>query len=76
MRHGGFANTDLIRSKGVAMSKTAPHYFLLTEFDYDPAQTEKGGRWRFVLESMNSDDRVEVSERCLLYTSPSPRDRG
>ncbi len=45
------------------MLKTAPHYLLLTETDYDPANADSGGRWRFVLESMNNDERVEVSER-------------
>jgi ribonuclease HI len=45
------------------MQKTAPHYLLLTETDYDPDNPGSGGRWRFVLESMHNDDRVEVSER-------------
>lgn len=45
------------------MQKTAPHYLLLTETDYDPDHPDSGGRWRFVLESMHSDERVEVSER-------------
>lgn len=46
------------------MLKTAPHYLLLTETDYDPADSLRGGRWRFVLEPVNCDvDRIEVSER-------------
>ena len=46
------------------MLKTAPHYLLLTETDYDPTDSHLGGRWRFVLEPMNCDvDRIEVSER-------------
>lgn len=45
------------------MLQTAPHYLLLTETDYDPTSADSGGRWRFVLESMISNDRVEVSER-------------
>lgn len=54
---------DLKRKSGVAMQKTAPHYLLLTETDFDPDHPDSGGRWRFVLESMSSDERVEVSER-------------
>ncbi|WP_157665258.1 RNase H family protein [Mariniblastus fucicola] len=45
------------------MPTTAPHYLLLTETD-DRSADNHGGRWRFVLESMTSDDdRIEVSER-------------
>ena len=53
------------------MPKNAPHYLLLTETDCDPNRPDDGGRWRFVLEPMNSAaesdnggiGRVEVSER-------------
>lgn len=63
-RHGWCTPLDPEFSRVVAMPTTAPHYLLLTETDYDPAQTDAGGRWRFVLEPMNSDkDRIEVSER-------------
>ena len=48
----------------VAMQKNTPHFLLLTETDFDPADTDRGGRWRFVLEPMNCEaDRIEVSER-------------
>ena len=54
---------DLDLSQVVAMQTTAPHYLLLTEAE-DHADATQGGRWRFVLESMQrDDDRVEVSER-------------
>ena len=45
------------------MHKIAPHYLLLTESQYDSNDSKSGGRWRFVLESMQCDDRTEVSER-------------
>jgi len=45
------------------MQKSVPHYLLLTETDFDPTDSDHGGRWRFVLEPMNCDaDRIEVSE--------------
>lgn len=45
------------------MKNTAPHYLLLTEAEVHTQNSAPGGRWRFVLEEMAGEDRVEVSER-------------
>ena len=33
------------------------------------------GNWRFVVVELTADERVMLTKLCLLYTSPSPRDR-
>jgi ribonuclease HI len=45
------------------MKITAPHYLLLTEANVRATEPNEGSRWRFVLEQMDGEDRVEVSER-------------
>ena len=44
------------------MSNKLPHFLLLTETHCDPHDRAAGGRWRFVLDSMSTDQRTEVSE--------------
>ncbi|MEM7783815.1 MAG: ribonuclease HI, partial [Planctomycetota bacterium] len=42
--------------------KTAPHYLLFTEAKDLTEPSAFGGRWRFVLEEIGSDTRIEETE--------------
>lgn len=44
------------------MNETAPHYLLFTEAKDLGESTIVGGRWRFVLEEIGSETRIEESE--------------
>ncbi len=47
------------------LTQTAPHYLLLTQAESIGNRSEtshRGGRWRFVLEAIGSDQRIEVAE--------------
>lgn len=44
------------------MNSTAPHYLLLAQANNLPSRFPFGGRWRFVLEQLGSDVRMEESD--------------
>ena len=54
---------------GVVMKNTAPHYLLITETETiidsredDQATSRRSGHWRFVLEQMGVEARIEVAD--------------
>ena len=44
------------------MNKTAPHYLLFTEAKNNAGSSQRGGRWRFVLEQIGTANRIEEAD--------------
>lgn len=44
------------------MKQTAPHYLLFTEAKDQTNATDRGGRWRFVLEQIGTTTRIEEAD--------------